>query len=164
MAVNRDKLSEPFPRQGHVSALVDGKVYVWGADTGGAENATIIYSFHPLSESWSRIECLGPTPPGLEYAACASAGHHLYVYGGRGKEGGHSNFLHQLDLRRNTWRMISSDGPGKKRGCGLMACDLSSHLHLLLIGGRDGDHKDTNEIHMFDLNECKREGLRLDEL
>ena len=159
MAVNRDKFSEPSPRDGHVSALVDAKVYVWGGDSGGTRDANHCYHFDPLLESWSQSDCIGPTP-GLELAACASAGHHLYVYGGRDKEGGRLySSLHQLDLRTNTWRMISSDhdGPRRKIACGLVhvAGDVSSHL--LLIGGEYEDEQDTDEIHMFDLNEGEKE-------
>ena len=153
MAVNRDKFSEPSPRHAHVSALVDGKVYVWGGDTEPADDAATINCFQPLWESWSQSDCIGPTPSELVSAACASAGHHLYVYGGMDIEGRHYSSLHQLDLRTNTWRMISS-GPRRKRACGMV--DLSSHL--LLIGGRDEDNEDTEEIHMFDLKEGEKEG------
>ena len=154
MAVNRDKFSEPSPRHGHVSALVDGKVYVWGGYTEGTEDAT--YHFDPLSESWSQSDCIGPTPRGLDSAACASAGHHLYVYGGCDKQSRLYSSLHQLDLRTNTWKTISSDhdGPRRKQGCRMLA--LSSHL--LLIGGRHELNKDTDEIHMFDLKKGEKEG------
>ena len=152
MAVNRDEFSKPSPRGAHVSALVDGKIYVWGGDTEGISDANHCYHFDPLSESWSQSDCIGPTP-GLESAACASAGHHLYVYGGCDKRGRYYSSLHQLDLRTNTWRMISS-GPRRKRACGMV--DLSSHL--LLIGGRKEDNEDTEEIHMFDLKEGEKEG------
>ena len=157
MAVNRDKFSEPSPRDSHVSALVDGKIYVWGGDTEGTGDANHCYHFDPLSESWSQSDCIGPTP-GLAYAACASAGHHLYVYGGCDEEGGYSNSLHQLDLRTNTWRMISSGrgGPRKKRACGLTVYDSSSNL--LLIGGEDEDYNVTDEIHTFHLKEGEEEG------
>ena len=156
MAINRDKFSEPSPNEGHVSALVDGKVYVWGGTTGGIEDPATINYFQPLSESWSWSVCVGDNHPGLQFAACASAGHHLYVYGGCDKELRAYSSLHQLDLRTNTWRMISSDhdGPRRKRASGLV--DLSSHL--LLIGGRDEDNKDTDEIHMFDLKKGEKEG------
>ena len=151
MAVYRDKFSEPSPRGDHVSASVDGKIYVWGGDS----DANHCYHFDPLSESWSQSDCIGPTP-GLRFAACASAGHHLYVYGGRDEEDGYSNSLHQLDLRTNTWRMISSDGPRRKRGCGLTVYDSSSNL--LLIGGVDEDGNVTDEIHTFNLKEGEEEG------
>ena len=157
-AVNRDKFSEPSPRNRHFSALVEGKVYVWAGNTDGTKDVCL-YHFDPLTESWSQSDCIGPNPPGCKDAACASAGHHLYVYGGRDKENAryHSS-LHQLDLRTKTWRMISSDGPRRKRSCGLVhvAGDLSSYL--LLFGGEDEGFNDTDEIHMFDLNEGEKEG------
>ena len=160
MAVNRDKFSEPCPRDAHVSALVDGKVCVWGGRTRyrPAQDPATINCFQPLSESWSQSDFIGPTPSGLESAACASAGHHLYVYGGCDEEGGYCSSLHQLDLRTNTWRMISSGrgGPRRKINCGLTVYDSSSNL--LLIGGRDEDYNDTDEIHTFDLKEGEEEG------
>ena len=158
MAVNRDKFSEPSPRSYHVSALVDGKVYVWGGDTRPAEDAATINCFQPLWESWSQSDCIGPTPPGLLFAACASAGHHLYVYGGRDEERRCYSSLHQLDLRTNTWRMISScwGGPKRKIGCGLTVYDSSSNL--LLIGVQDEHGNTTKEIHTFDLKEGEEEG------
>ena len=158
MAVNRDKFSEPSRRDDHVSALVDGKVYVWGGDTRPAEDAATINCFQPLWESWSQSDCIGPTPRGLECAACASAGHHLYVYGGHNEKGRHCSSLHQLDLRTNTWRMISSGrgGPKGKIGCGLTVHDSSSNL--LLIGGQDEYGSTTEEIHTFDLKEGEEEG------
>ena len=154
MAVNRDKFSEPSPRDSHISALVDGKIYVWGGDTGGTSDANHCYHFDPLSESWSQSDCIGPTS-GLESAACASAGHHLYVYGGCDEKGRYCSSLHQLDLRTNTWRMISSDGPRRKLGCGLTVYDSSSNL--LLIGGEDEDGNFTDEIHTFNLKEGEEE-------
>ena len=160
MAVNRDKFSEPSPRNAHVSALVDGKVYVWGGYARPAEDAATINCFQPLWESWSQSDCIGPTPSGLRYAACASAGHHLYVYGGCDKEGRYYSSLHQLDLRTNTWRMISSGraqgGPKRKVSCGLTVYDSSSNL--LLIGGQDEHGFTTDEIHTFDLKEGEEEG------
>ena len=156
MAVNRDKFSEPSPRIQHVSALVDGKVCVWGGVTRPAEDAATINCFQPLWESWSQSDCIGPTLPGLLFAACASAGHHLYVYGGRDEEGRYSIFLHQLDLRTNTWRMISNDGPRRKRACGLTVYGSSSNL--LLIGGQDEDGNTTEKIHTFNLKEGEEEG------
>ena len=159
MAVNRDKFSEPSPRDSHVSALVDGRVYVWGGRTRPAEDdAATINCFQPLWESWSQSDCIGPTPPGLLFAACASAGHHFYVYGGMDEQNRYYSCLHQLDLRTNTWRIISSDhdGPRRRQGCGLTVYDSSSNL--LLIGGRDKDRNDTDEIHTINLKEGEEEG------
>ena len=156
MAVNRDKFTEPSLRGRPVSALVDGKVCVWGGDTVDTSDANHCYHFDPLSESWSQSDCIGPTPE-LErefaIAACASAGHHLYVYGERDEKGDSS--FHQLDLRTNTWRMISSDGPSMICGCGLTVYDSSSNL--LLIGGEDEDGNITDKIHTFNLKEGEEE-------
>ena len=156
MASSR-KFSEPSPRASHVSAPVGGKVYMWGGHPGGSDDASTIYSFDPLSESWARDECSGIPPPGLRNGACASAGNHLYVYAGEEGEDVYTlrnHSLCQLNLNTRTWSTISSGGPTRRRGCGEMAYDSSSHR--LLFGSYGAPSKrgigESNNIHTFDLN------------
>lgn len=170
----RFKLSEPSPRWGHISTPVEDKICMLGGNT---ENFAMekkgltssVYCFDPLSESWMNTATSGLPAPGLYGGACASAGHHLYVYGGTDSSGTDSRSLHQLDLRTCTWNQLSGDGPRKKRACGMIAYSNQ----LVLFGGygvpsgptqqgtefienHDGNLDGsgwTNELHAFDLNE-----------
>ena len=130
-----------------------------------SEFASSVHSFDQFLELWAENESSGVPPPGLYTGACASAGHHVYVYGGR--YGLHYyGFLHQLDTRSWTWKQLSSAaGPMRKAGCGMVALDSK----LVLFGGY-GDPSGptqagaefvkgskytsgwTNELHVFDLN------------
>jgi N-acetylneuraminic acid mutarotase len=168
--------SEPSPRWGHFSAAVDPerKLCVWGGRTKDLssnrknELASSVHSFDPVLECWAEIKTSGGTPLELYEGACASAGHHLYVYGGtKGLKLGYGSSLHQLDTKSWRWKEISAAGPMKKKGCGMVAFDSK----LVLFGGfgflseptQPGSvfMKDrglteggwTNELHVFDLNE-----------
>ena len=79
--------TEPSPRWGHFSALVEKKLLVWGGHTKDfleekSELPPSVYSFSPIFEFWVENRCSGVPPPGLYIGACAAAGQHLYVYGG----------------------------------------------------------------------------------
>ena len=106
-------------------------------------------------------------PLGSIYGACASAGHHVYLYGGSDQSRFQSS-LHQLDTRSWTWKQLSSSGPMRKVTCGMVPHDSK----LVLFGGygipsgptqpgaefiKDskftGGTGWTNEVHTFDLKE-----------
>ena len=129
-----------------------------------SELASSVHSFDQFLELWAENESSGP--PGLIDGACASAGHHVYVYGG--DDGSYSQgSLHQLDTRSWTWKQLSSAGPMRNQGCGMVAHDSK----LVLFGGygvpsgptqpgaefvKNSKYTSgegwTNELHVFDLN------------
>ena len=166
-------ISEPPPRLGHFYAAVEGHLScVSGGYTKGStkEKGELVHTFNQLSESWSSKQCQGPSPPdGLYTGASAYAGHHLYQYGGHDGSR-YQNSLHQLDTRSWTWSHLSSAGPMRKVGCGMVTYDET----LLCFGGygipssttqpgaeftKSSKYTDgrgwTNEFHAFDLKECK---------
>ena len=170
LGCGRLAMAEPPPRFGHFSAALEGHICVSGGHTKGSTNekGELFHTFNQLSESWSSKQCQGPSPPdGLYDGASAYAGHHLYLYGGY--DGSHyQNSLHQLDTRSWTWSHLSSAGPMRKGGCGMVTYDET----LLCFGGygfpsgitqpgaeftKDSDYTDgsgwTNEFHAYDLKE-----------
>lgn len=160
---------EPSPRWGHYSALVEGKFCVWGGRTKDFDKersglASTVHTFHSELGCWVENECTGAPPPGIYGCACTSAGHQVYMYGG--SDG--SQCLHKLNTRSWTWEQLSSAGPTKKSGCGMVTYDSK----LVLFGGygysssptqpgaeflRDTKFTDgrgwTNEVHTFDPKE-----------
>ena len=129
-----------------------------------------VHSFDGLLESWYPEDTGGVPPPGLYSGACASDGHHVYAYGGHDGSA-YQGSLHQLNTRTRTWKQLSSTGPMRKTGCGM----VSYGSKLVLFGGygipSDGIPSDptqpgaefvkistysdgrgwTNELHTFDL-------------
>ena len=97
--------------------------------------ASSLHRFNPVQESWAEQKCSGPPPPALYYGACASAGHHFYFYGGTdGRERQCS--LYQLDVRSMACKQLSSAGPSRKTGCGMVTYGKT----LVLFGGRGRSH------------------------
>jgi N-acetylneuraminic acid mutarotase len=164
--------SEPSPRWGHFSAAVEGKLCVWGGRTKDfssrkSELASSVHSFDPVLESWAENKTSGETPRELYLGACASAGHHLFTYGGySGSERGGS--LHQLDTKSWAWKQLSAAGPMEKTGSGMIVYDNK----VIVFGGyglpthptqpgsefiKDSIYTDgrgwTNEVHTFDVKE-----------
>ena len=161
---------EPSPRWGQFSAVVEGKLCVYGGRTDDFRRkksglASSVHSFDGLLESWSSEDTGGVPPPRLYNGACASAGHHVYVYGGHDGSAPQGS-LHQLDTRTWTWKQLSSTGPMRKSGCRM----VSYGSNLVLFGGygipsgptqpgaefvKSSMYTDgrgwTNELHTFDL-------------
>ena len=147
-------MAQPSPRSRHFSAAVVDKLYVWGGDGGYGKSVvtSIVHHYDPDSETWNTNTCEGPHPPGIRDGACASAGHHLYTYGGLDKRGNRQGTLHLLDTRSRRWKLISSEGgPMKKSGCGMIIYDSK----IVLFGGI-GKSGRTNELHTFNLKEGER--------
>ena len=175
------KLYEPPARLDHVSFSVEGKVYLWGGATQHLsseypdELARHIEQFDPYLEIWSRLNTAtaGTPHPGLKYAACASRGEHVYMYGGQGTK--YEGVLSCLNfaVKTPTWSQLcpaeTVGGPMRKISCGMV------HFHddkLAVIGGygcpigpiqsgsvffgnptaTDGSGC-TNEIHIFDVSQ-----------
>ena len=147
-------MAQPSPRYAHFSAAVGDKLYVWGGEggLGGSEVTSIVHHYDPDSETWNTNTCEGPHPPGIRSGACASAGHHLYTYGGWDKEMNEQGTLHLLDTRSRRWKLISSEGgPMRKTGSRMIVYDSK-----IVVFGGDGNSGSTNELHTFNLKEGER--------
>ena len=161
--------SEPSPRWGHFSAGVGEQLYLWGGRTKDFVKENVLsrrtHSWDPVLECWQHKECSGLLPPALYAGACASIAHHLYLYGGHDGSADRDS-LYQLDTKSLEWQQLSSAGPMKKYGCGMVAYGNK----LVLFGGygipsgptqpgaefvKDTKFTDgagwTNELHSFDL-------------
>ena len=119
-------------------------MYLWGGETqdlvAGFEDdiiklANCIEQFDPYLEVWSQLNTAGPPHPGLEHAAYASSGEHVYMYGGFKDK--YKGDLSCLNVKILTWSQLSPEGgtaggPMRKAYCGMV------HYHhdkLAMIGG-----------------------------
>ena len=162
---------QPSPRCEPASALVEGKLCIWGGFIWGViispekeEPATLVHCFDPILEDWSQKTCGGDVPPRLYDGACASAGPYIYVYGGVYQSEVYGS-LYQLDTRSWTWELLSNAGPMRKMASRMIVYNKK----LVLFGGRgysshnqwaeeidDAILEDvclTNELHTFDLDD-----------
>ena len=174
------KLYEPSARMFQTSFSVEGRVYVWGgasqdALSGSKDDITKLASsieqFDPYLEVWTQLNTAGTPHPRLMYAACASYGEHVYMYGGTNNK--FEGVLSCLNVKTLTWSQLSpartAGGPMRKAACGIV------HFHhdkLAVIGGggiptgptqpgssfiRDTMSTDgrgwTNEVHVFNISQ-----------
>ena len=146
-------MAQHSPRRRHFSAAIVDKLYVWGGGGRGENVVTsIVHHYDPDSETWNTNTCEGPHPPGIRHGACASAGHHLYTYGGYDEGGIEQGTLYLLDTRSRRWKLISSEGsPIKKAGSRMIVYDSK----IVLFGGF-GKSGETNELHTFNLKKGER--------
>ena len=163
-------LTEPPRRWAHFSTPIGEQLYIWGGRTKDfkkGEVTSTVHQFNQKSETWTINSCNGPSPPCSYTGASASAGHHIYMYGG--SDGSRVlNSLHQLDTQSWTWSELTKSGPMSKTSCGMIAFDKK----LLVFGGygipsaptqpgakfiKNSNSSDgrgwTNELHLFDLKE-----------
>ena len=166
-------LYEPDPRYDPSSAVINGKLCVWG---GKAVASTSLQVYHPYLESWRQLSTQGPRLPGLYGGASAHSENYLYIYGGQDDNFSRSGCLHKLDIETSTWILLaihSADAPMKK-----VACEMIVYENLVIvIGGHgirngliqpgsmwrkerntDDDENpntkgSTNEMHKYDLSE-----------
>ncbi len=144
--------SSPIPRSEAVSAVVNGKLYVFGGYIDRSFNPTRRSDvYNPATNRWKRIADL-PKPPqtdlsgGLTHVGAASDGEDIYLTGGyAGKSGGGQVFavrnVWKYNIDKNTWAAMPS--LPQARGSGALT-HLDGKLHF--FGGADinradkGDH------------------------
>ena len=155
----------PSPRSNPFIASAGDLVYLWGGKGDTEPGAVFIYS--KKTKTWTKKLTKGRHPPaGLRNGACCIANQHFYLYGG---EYGSSRdgALFQLNMVDWSWKELSncSGGPGKKRGCGMVAY----RHNLVIVGGsyewkpssiQAGSNYDqfgkANEVHSYSLATRKR--------
>lgn len=128
---------EPSPRCGPFSATVGGQFYIWGGCTEDFSNeksevAKTLHVFNLESRSWESKSIAGDPPTGLYAGACASAGNHLYMFGGTGGQDSYS-CLRRLDTKTSTWTQPANQPcPTVRKGwCGMVSYDSK----LVIFGG-----------------------------
>ena len=100
--------SEPSPRYGHQSVIVQQKVYLFGGDTENyvKDLKSEIKIFNQCTESWQTRRTGGIEIPALFAGACTSS---VYVHGGRKSDSyDYSDSLYQLDTTMLQWSECAS--------------------------------------------------------
>ena len=169
---------EPRPRVLHYAGAVRGELLVfagWTVDlnTTKEELSSTIQVFDQYLEQWRQLQTIGCPPKGLyNGGCCVPPSGDLYVYGGRDGSNDHDG-LYKLSSEKWSWLSDESDvnGPIKKRGCKMVSFNKKK---VAVIGGygpppaslqpgasfiKDKRHSGgrgwTNEIHIFDTDECE---------
>ena len=174
---------QPKPRLAPYSCAVKGQCVIFAGFTDDflkskGELSSTVEVFDQYLEQWKQLKTTGSPPKGLFHGACCSTPNgDLYVYGGRDRSS-HYGGLYKLAMSSQEleWSQLSAEsdpnGPMRKFGCGMVCFDSKK---LAVIGGRGIPHGPpqpgstfikieghtdgrgyTNEIHFYDIEECKQ--------
>lgn len=173
---------KPKPRFCHYAAAIEGQSVVFAGKTSDLiskiELSTTVEVLDHYQEQWRKLTATGDLPKGL-YAGgcCASPDGDLYIYGGHDRMS-RRGALHKLTPGSMVWARLSEEGvsgsnsPSHKTGCQMICFGKDN---LALVGGyglplnptqpggttfvKDSKRTDgsgcSNEIHVFNLNQCK---------
>ena len=142
---------EPAPRNGHISFLVGGNLYLWGGLVDGIplvhdspEKRRLLSSvdvFQVDCGDWTWQATSGTPPLGVSRYCCTAVGDSLYYYGGYcGHYGCYHNSVHKLSTSSLQWMMLSpstseSRAPMRKIGCGMVAFRDGEEDILFVVAG-----------------------------
>ena len=156
------KRAEPSKRQGHAAVSFEQKLYVWGGDGGSSKTipTTTVQTFSASSETWEQHRRMqGFLPDSLCNLAVTSNGETAYFFGGRYRSNDEYTYLdslHKLNLSTlQCTKLVARNhthSPEKKSHSGMVYFNNA----LVIYGGYTG-HKQTDELHVFDLNTSEYE-------
>ena len=176
---------QPKPRVTPYSYAGKGQCVIFAGLTNDflkskGELSSTVEVFDQYLEQWRQLKTTGSPPKGLFHGACCSTPNgDLYVYGGRDEsDPRYHGGLYKLAMSSQEleWSQLSVEfdpnGPMRKSGCGMVWFD---NMKLAVIGGfgmphgppqpgstfiTDERYTDgrgfTNEIHFYDIEECKQ--------
>ena len=128
---------EPQARFGHCSALVNGKIFMYGGHISPrlTQPPTVVDVFDPATAKWDQITTTGPPPPGFMYASCAVIAIYLYEFGGR-DEISYFNDIHQLNTTNLKWAKLDVANQGEAPMAKAGAAMVSYNQRILItVGG-----------------------------
>lgn len=99
--------------------------------------------------NWIKLDQNGTGPGARSSHAIAIVGHKAYVFGGElTPRVPVDNDIHVFDLQDLTWSVatVTGDVPPPRIGVGMAAVGGT----IYVFGGRDGTHKELNELYSFD--------------
>jgi N-acetylneuraminic acid mutarotase len=119
-----------------VSAVVNGRIYVWGGATGNytSYDLTALQIFDPATNTWSTHETLGQPTPRYVATACELNGK-LYWLGGEKVGADYLNTAEVFDPATNVWSTPITDGQLTARR-GLTSASVNGKIYV--IGGNTG--------------------------
>ncbi|XP_031564437.1 tip elongation aberrant protein 1-like [Actinia tenebrosa] len=126
------------PRDGHCSASVGNKVYVfggvrWNQDISEVSEVNETLVFCTETQTWSRASVGGKVPTPRSSASMTSIGNKLYMFGGLSRDSGWLNDLYVLDTDTMNWDLVQAEGnypsPRDKLSAGTMG------KKMVLFGG-----------------------------
>ncbi|KAI8992545.1 hypothetical protein BDB01DRAFT_738618 [Pilobolus umbonatus] len=142
----------PEPRSGHISALYENTMYIFG----GSNGQTLfndIWSYDLHTGLWTRLEINGYIPQPRESCASSMVGDIIYIVGGRGENGVELNDLSAFKISRNCWYRFQKMGPSPSPRHALTM--TAADERLFVIGGDNDTSRMDDQSCIFILDSSK---------
>ena len=112
-----------------------GQFVLYGGQTTGVKALGDLWTFDPLSGSWTEL----PPPPlqPRQLYALATLGAAAYFFGGGDIDGGYRSDLWRLDVASFEWSELSPAGAGPAARSGATMVADAVRSRVLLFGGKD---------------------------
>ena len=121
--------------------MLKNKVYFGGGLTGDDATATTLCIYTPKADTWATL----PSP--TKCSALATYNSQLVLVGGMAASTDETtNQLWVLQEDERTWRQPLPAMPTARRA----ASAISHHNHLIVAGGRDSNHRETDVVEVYD--------------
>ena len=148
---------EPAPRTGHAFVDYKGRTYLVGGLDYNSQPISLylIDIFDPTTFEWQKCNTSGDIPEEVSYAAYATVGSILYLFGGCLRES-IMGTMSMLDLESLKWSFVKQKkGPSPRTSARMVADGVDK---LLLYGGTDVWDQTLSDLHIFSIKDgewCK---------
>ncbi|KAI0756782.1 hypothetical protein C8Q80DRAFT_1224263 [Daedaleopsis nitida] len=147
---------KPARRTGHTCVAYRNELIVFGG-TDGRYHYNDTWAFDFSSKTWSELSCTGYIPCQREGHAAALVDDIMYVFGGRGVDGGNIGELGAFKITTRRWFMFQKMGPEPSPRSGHGMAAVGSKVYVL--GGVSEDDlkrtKNANVVHVLETNNIK---------
>ncbi|KAL2269066.1 hypothetical protein VTJ83DRAFT_3912 [Remersonia thermophila] len=100
----------PAARTNHTMVTFNDKLYLFGG-TNGFQWFNDVWSYDPVTNAWTQLDCIGYIPSPREGHAAALVDDVMYVFGGRKEDGSDLGDLAAFRITTRRWYTFQNMGP-----------------------------------------------------
>ncbi|KAG1047224.1 hypothetical protein G6F43_010318 [Rhizopus delemar] len=144
----------PAPRAGHISAVYENKLYIFGG-----MNASHLYNdiwcFDFITKVWNQVEAVGYIPAPREGCAAALVNDTIYIFGGRGMNGFILGDLYAFRIKSQRWYTFQNMGspPSPRHGASLTL--IQNRMFVYGGDSANGKMDDGSFVYILDCSKIK---------
>ena len=134
----------PPARTNHTMVTWGDKLYLFGG-TDGVHWFNDVWSYSPVNNAWTQLECIGYIPSPREGHAAALVGDVMYIFGGRTEEGNDLGDLAAFRITSRRWYTFQNMGPSPSPRSGHSMTTVGKQI-VVLAGEPSSAPRDVVEL------------------
>ena len=132
-------------RYGHTAIEYNGKMYIFGGNSGGSGYKNDVYEYDISGDSWTLKTPTGGPPSARERSTAIEYNGKMYIFGGFGG-GGAINDIWEYDISGNSWTQLTSGATARRGHSAIINGDK-----MYIFGGQLSGGGSTNTIYEYDI-------------